>query len=279
LSKGVNTVRIDQDYIRNTDRAPYADACRRKYGSEPAWRAAAAARLAGLGFNTLGAWSDDAVASAGPQPLAVAANIDLGMSFAWARNDAGVGAHQDFPDVFDAAFEKHTVERATQLCAARRNDQNIIGWVIDNELRWGADWRGSDELLGLFLNLAPGAPGRVAALAWLRERHPDVVAFNAIWRTPAQSWDALGNLARIEPPFRRDPIYLRNAADEAAANRADNARAVFVADCDGFARIVAERYFAATCAAIRTADPHHLVLGCRFAYVPPSGVIDAATRY
>ncbi len=279
LSKGVNTVRIDQDYIRNTQRSPYADACRSKYGGEPAWRAAAAARLAGLGFNTLGAWSDEAVAKAGPQPLAVTANLDLGMSFAWERNDAGLASHQDFPDVFDAAFEKHVGHRAVQLCAGRRNEENLIGWFIDNELRWGADWRGSDELLGLFLNLDRGAPGRVTALAWLRERHVDISAFNVIWRTPAQSWEALHGLPRIEPPYRRNPIYQRNADDEDAANRADPARAIFLADCDGFARVVAERYFAVCCTAIRAADPHHLVLGCRFAYVPPSGVINAATRY
>ena len=42
---------------------------------------------------------------------------------------------------------------------------------------------------------------------------------------------------------------------------------------------MAERYFKLTCAAIRAADPHHLVLGCRFAYVPSPGVIKAAARH
>ena len=36
----------------------------------------------------------------------------------------------------------------------------------------------------------------------------------------------------------------------------------------GFLRLVAERYFAATTAAIRRADPNHMVLGCRFAGGP-----------
>ena len=53
LSKGVNTVCFDQDHVRDTQRAPYAEACARKYGSEAAWRAAAGARLANWGFNTL----------------------------------------------------------------------------------------------------------------------------------------------------------------------------------------------------------------------------------
>jgi agarase len=42
---------------------------------------------------------------------------------------------------------------------------------------------------------------------------------------------------------------------------------------------LAERYFASTCAAIKAADPYHLVLGCRFAFAPPPGVMDAAARH
>ena len=79
LSKGVNTVRFDQDRIQNSERIPYVEACLRKYGSQDAWRKAAAARLASWGFNTLGSWSDEAVASAAPAPLAVTPNLDLGM--------------------------------------------------------------------------------------------------------------------------------------------------------------------------------------------------------
>ena len=43
LSKGVNTVCFEHDHIRNTRRAPYADACREKYGRVDIWRAATAA--------------------------------------------------------------------------------------------------------------------------------------------------------------------------------------------------------------------------------------------
>jgi hypothetical protein len=102
LSKGVNAVRFDQEHIQGSDRIPYAEACTRKYGGRNAWRAAAAARLARWGFNTLGCWSDETVASAGPSPFAVAPNLDLGMSFAWRENEQStVGYRQEFPDVFD----------------------------------------------------------------------------------------------------------------------------------------------------------------------------------
>ncbi len=171
LSKGVDTVSFDQDKIKNSERVPYAEACLKKYGGVDAWRKAAANRLANWGFNTVGSWSDDAVATAGATPLAVTPNLDLGMSFAWQRNDRHPNEPpQDFPDVFDPGFDAHVRRRAHELCAERSDDQRIIGWFIDNELRWGADWRGTGDLLTLFRNLSAKTPGRVAAKDWLRKR-------------------------------------------------------------------------------------------------------------
>jgi agarase len=231
LSKGVNTVRFDQDQIRNSGRVPYAEACEAKYGSEGAWRTAAAARLTGWGFNTLGSWSNEAVADAGPAPLAVTPNLDLGMSFAWQNNDRDPSApRQHFPDVFDPAFETHVRARARQLCMPHRGQANVIGWFIDNELRWGPDWRGPEELLPLFLALAPPTPGRVAAQAFLRARRGSSEAFDD-------------------------------------------------GDCEAFVALLAQRYFALTVAAIKAADPDHLVLGSRFALPPGRAVIDAAAAH
>jgi agarase len=278
LSKGVNTVCFDQDHVQDTPRAPYAEACARKYGSETAWRGAAGARLANWGFNTLGCWSDEGVADAGSFGLAVTPNLDLGMSFAWDRR-VGEEYAQIFPDVFDINFDRHARGRAHDLCAGRADDDKILGWFIDNELRWGPDWRGSDELLTLFLGLERTMPGCMAALAWLRERYRDFQKFNAIWHTPAQSWETLDALKRIEPPYTRLPVYQRDASQEHTANHADAARAEFFTSCDAFAGLVGQRYFETTCAAIKAADPNHLVLGSRFAYVPPPGVVEAAARH
>lgn len=280
LSKGVNSVRFDQDRIQNSDRVPYAQACQRKYGGQDTWRAAAARRLGCWGYNTLGSWSDEAVAKAGGAQLALTPNLDLGMSFAWAQQDAArAPRQQDFPDVFDAEFDRHIRAKAQMLCGPRRDDEAVVGWFTDNELCWGPDWRGNDELLTIFLSLPLSSAGRVAALNWLRERHPDFQKFNAAWRAPAASWDAFALLAHVASPYRRKPPYLRSAREEDAANRADPRRAAFAADCDAFAALVAERYFALTYSAVKAVDPRHLLLGCRFAYLPSPGVIDAAARH
>ena len=273
-------MRFDQDRIRDSDRIPYAEASLKKYGNERAWRPAIAERLASWGFNTLGAWSDEAVATAGSTPLAVTSNLDLGMSFAWQQNHQKPGSpKQEFPDVFDPEFELHARRKARDLCTGRSSDPNLIGWFIDNELRWGPDWRGPDELLALFLNLSAATPGRDAAITLLRDRHQAFEAFNSSWLSAARSWDELRALARIDPPYRRNPPYGRSELSEDEANRADPRRAAFAADCDAFAALVAERYFASTTAAIKAADANHLVLGSRFAYPPPAGVIDAAGRH
>jgi agarase len=273
LSKGVNTVRFDQDHIGNTNRVPYADTCREKYGSQHIWRAAVASRLASWKFNTLGCWSDELVASAGSSSLAIAPTAALGASFRLHRRG------QIFPDVFDPAFAAHVRESANDHCAMRRNEAGLLGTFIDNELYWSPDWRGADELLTLFLNLPSHRLGRVAAIARLQQHYQEFSQFNTVWRTPARSWEELGTIGQVEAPFFRMPPGGLNDALETKANHANPARAAFSADCDAFVAVVAEQYFELCVSAIRSADPNHLVIGSRFGYQPQSSVIAAAGRY
>ena len=50
-------------------------------------------------------------------------------------------------------------------------------------------------------------------------------------------------------------------------------------DADGFVRLLAEKYFAMTTAAIRKYDPNHLILGCRFAGDAPADIWDVCGNY
>lgn len=287
LSKGVDTVRFDQDHVQTTPRIPYAEACERKYGGQDSWREAAGRRLLSFGFNTLGAWSDAAVARAvfaetaagerGCGRLAVAPILDLGADFG-ARLQA-TEPDAVFPDVFHSDFDAHVRRRAGELCTPWRDDPAVLGWFIDNELRWGCDWRGSDELLTIFLNLSAASEGRRVAIRLMHDRYGSFAAFNEVWRTPARDWQEFAVLRPIVAPHQRQPIYLRDETAEQLASAADPHRAAFVADCAAFATVLAQRYFEVTTAAIRAADPNHMVLGCRFAYVPERGVIEAAGRH
>jgi hypothetical protein len=273
ISKGVNNIRFDQDRIADTDRVPYADTCRAKYGSLHIWRAAVSDRLASWKFNTVGCWSDELVASAGLQPLAMTPTTALGATFRLHRRD------QIFPDVFDAGFAAHIRESARDRCTRWRNDPGLLGTFIDNELYWSPDWRGADELLTIFLNLPSHRPGRVAAIARMQQHYREFSQFNAVWRTPAQSWEQLGRIGHIDAPFFRMPPGGQNDALEAKANGDNPVRAQFSADCDAFSAVVADIYFELCASAIRAVDPNHLVIGSRFGYQPQPNVIAAAGRH
>jgi agarase len=280
VSKGVTTVQFAQDRIQGTNRSPSGEANQAKYGSRQAWRQAAAQRLIGWGFNTLGAWSDEELAKVEVEGkhLAYAPTIDLGAAFV-GRQGKQAWRHGVFPDVFDPEFAKTAQRVARQHCTPRKDDPWLLGWFSDNELRWGPDWRGGDELLTLFLALPANTPGRKAAIGLLRQRHGDVAKFNNVWKTGFASWDELTGAGPVKPPVVRAPVYAQNQAGERAANQSDPQRAAFVADCEAFVADLAERYFRITCAAIRSADPNHLVFGCRFAYVPSAPVVAAAAKY
>lgn len=271
LSKGVDAVNFDHDYIQNTNRFPYREACQQQYGSREAWRAAAAQRLRSWGFNSLGAWSDDQVANAGAAPLAVTANVDIADSFCSQQKGWPSG------DAFHPDFEIFARKRASDICGPHRNDPGFIGWFTDNELRWAPDWRGHDELLTAYLNEKMASPGRKAAIKTLRNHYGSFREFNSIWQVAADSWHELATMRVTEPPFIRQRLHVEGI--EADQPTKDMRRKRFFADCDAFAGALADRYFEVTVAAIKEADPNHLVLGCRFAYVPQQSVIEAAGRH
>jgi regulation of enolase protein 1 (concanavalin A-like superfamily) len=282
LSKGVCHITFVGDTIKDTSRSPYREAVEAKFGGPEKWREAAARRLLDWGFNSLGAWSDEKLSTvvANGRQLANAPIVDFGEGFV---GSAGKGAqawlHGVFPDVFDPAFETFCQRRARERCAPRKEDRTILGWFTDNELRWGPDWRGNDELLTMFLNLPAGAPGRKAAIQLLRERYPEAARFNAVWKTNFASWEELDRADKIVAPVTRKALYAQNEGEERSANEADPNRAAFVADCEAFAAQLAERYFRITREALRAADPNHLNFGCRFAYVPPPPVRASASRH
>lgn len=283
ISLGVTTVKFAQDKIRGTDRSPYGEANLRKYGSEPAWREAAARRLMDLGFNSLGAWSDRELAKVehGGRRLAYMENADLGAAFV-GHTDPGTHAWLKgrFPDVFDERWEPFCIEHARKRCGPLRDDPQLIGWFSDNELSWGPDWRHGDELLLQFLNLPADRAGAQAARAHLRDAYGgDWGAFERVWATGAGGWDEWASRAEHAPPFKRPPVWEQNGEVEKLAVKGDARRYSFVLDCESFLEKLAHRYFEATRRAFAAADPGRLNFGARFAYVPAPKVVTQCTRF
>jgi len=281
ISKGVTTVQFAQDRIRGTRVSPYGQTNQAKYGSRAAWRQAAAKRLVGWGFNTLGAWSDEKLAeiAVDGKHLAYAPNLNFGAHFVRLKGNGQAWLHGVFPDVFHPDFAASCRKLAAERCTPRKDDPNLLGWFTDNELRWGPDWRGRDELLTMFLAAPADTPGHAAAVALLRQRYGTIEEFNGVWKTSFASWDALDSGGAVKPPVVRKEVYNQNEEVERKANAADPRRAAFVGDCDAFLALLAERYFRITREAIRSADPNHMNFGCRFAYVPAKCVVTEGARH
>ncbi len=231
LSLGVNTTQPAGSTDQVTGGNLYAETVADLYGSSDAWAEATVDRLATWGFNSAGAWSD--TDSLLPH-LPVAVNLDL------SGDDWESG---EVADYFDPAWAEAVEEKAAT--SVRPDDPNLVGYFLDNEVRWGPDWRSVDTLLQSYLELDASAPGKQEAVAYLLSDLGDLDAVNALLGTAFADEDALA--AATE-------------GWEALGYDADDEASGLVL---GFLARVAERYFEVTVAAVRTHDPNHLVLGNR----------------
>ena len=209
---GVDHVKWMGQWCERTRRAAYHETNRKKYGTKAAWETNTLARLDRWGFNLLGAGCDPDLRHRG---LAHTIYLDVGGKMAKKGGECAIRPNPGnvpcggFPNVFSPEWERTCEQVAQEMCAKAREDPDLVGYFIDNELAWwgnGGMWE-DDALAGGLFNC-------VAAL----------------------------------PP-------------EHSARKALDGQTSKVA----FLERVAERYFSVATAAIRRADPNHLILGCRFA--------------
>jgi agarase len=229
FSVGVNAISFSGDYSPSRDRWPYGDNNRERYGSQAAWREELLRRYEEWGINTAGAWSEwDSLGSELPY------TVILGLSGAnWEEGD--------IPDYFAPEFAARCDSICAVVCAPLSADLGLVGYFIDNELRWGPDWRSLRFLFGDYLLLSPEAPGKVALVAFLeRYFEGDIVALNAFWETAFDEFSEI-----LEVTALGSGTAAQNAVKEE-----------FLYDA-------ADAFYATTAAAIRDHDPNHLVLGER----------------
>jgi hypothetical protein len=143
-----------------------------------------------------------------------------------------------FADVFDARWAAHVDAVAAEAAALHRQSAWLVGTFVDHEPAW------SQMRL---LDVPAGAPLRARWLALLNDRYPTLEALNAAWRTSLRGWPAARDLTTAALP---------------AGRAAEDLRALEVA--------YADTYFSTVAKALKTHDPNHLYLGCRFARTPPA---------
>jgi hypothetical protein len=205
-----------------------------------------AVRLRGWGFDAVGVGGDGTGWEDG---LAFMAAVNF---CAAAPVVSGPGLR--LPDVFDPRWPAIAQQHAATMCRPLAENRKLIGWVTDDAAAWaqpsaiptGSSGRaGWPSLLQLCLSLEPNFAAYHAAWEFALALHGGRLdALARSWGVKVANKEVVREMTRAELGIGTRG-YLR-----------DEAR---------WTREFARRYFTSTAAAVRAADPNHLVLGCRFA--------------
>ena len=240
----------DGDQGQDSGERPYGAAVDARYADDAAWADATVQRLRSWSFNTAGAWCTTGLLTE-RMPSAIIANLSGG--------DWQTGAVADW---WDPAWEQAVLNRIADRVAPWADEPNVLGWFLDNEIRWGRDWRGTDSLLQEYLTLAADAPGKAAAVRLLLAEGGGEAG--------------IAELLGLDAADATQAALLARTAGWAALDRRERADRLTKA----FVAKAAERYFSFTVAALREAAPHHLILGNREVSVTtPAEVFVAAARH
>ncbi|MBM4368473.1 MAG: hypothetical protein FJ102_19820 [Deltaproteobacteria bacterium] len=229
LSIGVNAAGPSGDAGLESGIDQYAEAVAAAYATPEDWADEATRRLQNWGFTTAGAWSDDALFL---DRLPVAPVLYL---------SGGDWQSGSVADWHDPSWSRGVADSVAAQVAPLAGNASVQGWFLDNETRWGPDWRGSETLLQLYLALPAEAPGKIVAVDHLLDQLGNVEAVNTALGTTFASrdemlatldWDTL-DAGDSEPESGLTTTWLEAAADH---------------------------YFSTTTEAIRGHDPDHLVL-------------------
>lgn len=234
--------------------APYHRNIEKEFGTEEKWAVNSVHRLKDWNFNTLGAGCS---ASTYYKGLPYTAFLSFGTNFSPISDIAPRTTWTGFPDVFDPMFPKYCLQQARLQCAPVKNDPWLLGYFLDNELEWFGKDGAQTGLVDETFKKPADHPAKIALMRFLKARYPTIDALNAAWGLHEASWEDFAN--SVTPPIVTTKIANRDEMD--------------------FVKLIAEKYFSITTKAIREVDPHHMILGCRFAGTMPDGVMQVAGKY
>jgi hypothetical protein len=212
------------------------------YPTDAAWAAATATRLKGWGFNTIGGYSDEPIVRGQGMPYTVALVMGGWFGIPWV-------------DIRDPESVKKLEGIAATEAAKVRDDPLCIGYFLDNELGW---W---DETAFLYWMGRPGTE-RLKQVLWgmLKEAYRgDLRACLrdfVVEPTPKTFADLQGELKVCRWAPGRRPVVVER-----------------------FIGTLADDYYDVTTAALRKADPNHLILGDRYLSFYAQPVARAAGRH
>lgn len=206
---------------------------RRAFGDawEPTWRRMVVAQLKQAGLNTLGNWSDEHLFGRMPYVTSLPRFPETAHKI-----------FRDFPDVLSPEYREDAA-RCAQALLPRREDPFLVGYFLRNEPSWAF----VDGLILADEVLRDPADTccKAELIAFLRARYATPGALNAAWGSTFADFEDL-----------RHP-------EEKMSARFPGAEA----DLRAFSRRLTEAYVSIPAQACRQADPHHMILGMRWAWI------------
>lgn len=230
----------------------------RSYGKQPQahWVTNTLDRLQAWGFNTLGNWSEPALAAAQRVPY----TIPLLIHGDYATISTGLDWWGGMPDPFDPRFALAT-ERAVAIAARdHRDDPWLLGYFADNELAWadqGSEPKARYALAYNTLRLTTDVPAKRAFLKQLRDKYRNQQGLSKAWGIELSAWELME-----DPGFQAPLPSAEHPAIEA--------------DLQRFQRLFADTYFKTITESLKWHSPNHMLLGGRFAISTPEAVAACA---
>ncbi|MBU6413864.1 MAG: hypothetical protein KGS45_10340 [Planctomycetes bacterium] len=211
-----------------------------------AWSTSVRSILTAAHFNTVGAWSDPAVAASPGiyrTPVLYAAGTESDRCL----------------DTFRPGFESRVRTNVEAMLAKYPDRSDILGVFLDNEMPWFGinawDAPLNYTVLERAFTLPDADPARLAAIEFLKSKHKTIEGLNAAWGITAPDWSKLS------------ADHLRTSTNAAS-----------LADREAFVGIAAERFYTVAAAEVRRIAPELLILGSRFAGDAPLSVITACGK-
>ncbi|HEY8747202.1 MAG TPA: hypothetical protein VIM11_04460 [Tepidisphaeraceae bacterium] len=203
------------------------------------WAKLTVGRVEAIGFKSLGAWCNPTL-----HQFSLPMTRDLNVC-RWVPYDARL---------FSADWERGAEVAIREQASPLRDNRNLIGYYIDNELNW--DKSAMNPRL-FYDDLSPHDPNRQEVFGFIKHTWPTIEAFNHDWKTTLSGWAQLEQNARLPeaPGAVQDRFETR------------------------WLTHVSEAYFRITTSLIRKYDSNHLILGCRYRGWVPAEVPLGARKY
>lgn len=202
-----------------------------------AWKAISIRTLKQFGMNTLGNWSD-------AQLYGLMPYVTMLERFPETEHKI----FRDFPDVLSPEYAKDAEKCAASL-SSRNEDPAMIGYFMRNEPGWAF----VDDLIIADEVLRDPADTfcKRGLIEFLKQRYLEVSKLNAAWKKEFQDFDELMN-----------PIP-----------QASRLSAQAELDLRSYSKHLIEMYVGIPAKACRKADPHHMNLGMRWAWISDPALV------